>query len=235
MLPQLPLGLAFTEPHGFEQYYGGSNLEAVTVLKRCARGEGEPFIYLWGEGGTGKSHLLHACCRDAHSLGQRVVYLPLAELGSYPPTLLEGLEHVDLVCVDDISAIAANPSWEQAFFHYFNCLRERAARLIVADRSPPAKLPIRLADLRTRLAWGLTILLKPLSDADKLAALRLRARHLGLEISPQVGQFLLTRYPRDLPSLWGLLEQLDRATLAAKRRLTIPFLKQYLEKHACES
>jgi DnaA family protein len=137
--------------------------------------------------------------------------------------------------VDDISAIAANPSWEQAFFHYFNCLRERAARLIVADRSPPAKLPIRLADLRTRLAWGLTILLKPLSDADKLAALRLRARHLGLEISPQVGQFLLTRYPRDLPSLWGLLEQLDRATLAAKRRLTIPFLKQYLEKHACES
>ncbi|GAB6067221.1 DnaA regulatory inactivator Hda [Methylothermus subterraneus] len=235
MLPQLPLGLGFAEPYGFEQYYGGANLEAVTALKRCARGEGEPFIYLWGEGGTGKSHLLQACCREAHSLGQCVVYLPLAELKAYPPTLLEGLEHVDLVCVDEVGAIAADPLWEQALYHCFNRLRERAVRLIVADRVPPAQLPIQLADLRTRLAWGLTLWLKPLSDADKLAALRLRARHLGLELSPKVAQFLLTRCPRDLPSLWQLLERLDRATLAAKRRLTIPFVKQYLKEPPCES
>lgn len=234
MLPQLPLGLAFTEPHSFEHYYDGANLEAVTMLERCAGGEGEIFLYLWGESGTGKSHLLQACCRKAHSLGQRVAYLPLAELRIHPPTILEGLEHADLVCADDIGAIAGNPPWEQAFFHCFNRLRERTARLIVADRKSPAQLPIRLADLHTRLTWGLTLPLKPLSDSDKLAALQLRARHLGLELSPQVGQFLLTRYPRDLPSLWRLLEQLDRATLAAKRRLTIPFLRQYLREHPCK-
>ncbi len=235
MLPQLPLGLVFVELYSFEQYYSGANLEVVTALKRCAQGEGETFIYLWGEEGTGKSHLLQACSREAHVHGQRALYLPLEELKSYLPALLEGLEQLDLLCVDDISAIAASSDLELGFLHCFNRLREARVRLIVADRSPPLSLPISLADLRTRLAWGLALRLKPLSDEEKLEAIRLRARHLGLELSPQVGRFLLARYPRDLPSLWRLLEQLDRATLAAKRRLTIPFLKQYLKELACES
>jgi DnaA family protein len=234
MLPQLPLGLVFVELYSFEQYYSGANLEAVTALKRCAQGEGETFIYLWGEEGTGKSHLLQACSREAHVCGQRTLYLPLKELKRYLPALLEGLEQLDLVCVDDISAIAASSDSELGFLHCFNSLREARVRLIVADRSPPWQLPL-VADLRTRLAWGLALKLKPLSDEDKLEAIRLRAHHLGLELSPQVGRFLLARYPRDLPSLWRLLEQLDRATLAAKRRLTIPFLKQYLKELACES
>jgi DnaA family protein len=234
MLPQLPLGLVFVELYSFEQYYSGANLEAVTALKRCAQGKGETFIYLWGEKGTGKSHLLQACSREAHVCGQRTLYLPLKELKRYLPALLEGLEQLDLVCVDDISAIAASSDSELGFLYCFNSLREARVRLIVADRSPPWQLPL-VADLRTRLAWGLALKLKPLSDEDKLEAIRLRAHHLGLELSPQVGRFLLARYPRDLPSLWRLLEQLDRATLAAKRRLTIPFVKQYLKELACES
>ncbi|GAB4356588.1 MAG: DnaA regulatory inactivator Hda [Methylohalobius crimeensis] len=234
MLPQLPLQLAFTDQQSFAQYHAGANLETVAALKRCARGEGEPYLCLWGEHGTGKSHLLQASCREAHGLGKRAAYLPLKALQDHPPSLLEGLEHADLVCVDDIETLAGRELWEQAFFHGFNRMREAGTRLIVAGHMPPAQIPVRLPDLRTRLGWGLILRLKPLSDADKLAALRLRAHHLGLELNPQVGQFLLTRYPRDLPSLWRLLEQLDRATLAAKRKLTIPFLKQYLEEHSCE-
>lgn len=235
MLPQLPLQLAFTDPPSFAQYHAGANLEVVTALKRCVRGEGEPLLYLWGESGTGKSHLLQASCREAHALGKEVAYLPLAELNSHSPALLEGLERLELVCVDDIGAIAGQHDWEQGFCCCFNRLRETGTRLIMAGSLPPAHLPIQLPDLRTRLGWGLILRLKPLTDRDKLTALHLRARDLGLELSPQVGQFLLTRYPRDLTSLWRLLEQLDRATLAAKRKLTIPFLKQYLEEHSCKS
>ena len=232
MSVQLPLQLGFPEQRSFAQYHSGNNQEVVAALYRCARGEGEPYLYLWGESACGKTHLLQATCREAHECGRRVAYLPLTALRRQSPALLEGLEQVDLLCLDDIDAIGGDPDWETALFHCFNRLRERDRQLLVAAACPPTRLPIRLPDLRTRLAWGLTLQLKPLSDADKLAALQLRARQLGLELSPQVGRFLLARFPRDLPSLWRLLEQLDHATLAAKRKLTIPFLKQFLEEQS---
>jgi len=228
--PQLPLQLTFNDQMGFDQYHPGGNREAVSLLERCARGEGEPFIYLWGEAGTGKTHLLQACCRSAHRAGDTVASLPLRELMAYPPDILQGLESVGLVCIDDIQALCGNEPWELGVFHCYNRLRDSGTRLIVASRLPPSRLPVRLKDLRTRLAWGLTLQLHPLDDEDKLRALQMRARHLGLELTTQVARFLLSRYPRDLPSLWRLLDRLDHATLAAKRRLTIPFLKQYLEE-----
>ncbi len=230
MPTQLPLQLDIPEQYRFAHYHSGANREAVITLQRWAEGEGERYLYLWGEPGSGKTHLLQACCHTAHRHGRRVGYLPLSRFHRHDPALLEGLERVDLLCIDDVHVIAGDPDWELALFHCFNRLSDQGRRLLAAGRWPPARLPIRLTDLRTRLAWGLTLQLKPLDDADKLAALRLRARHLGLELSPQVARFLLTRHPRDLPSLWRLLEQLDRATLAAKRKLTIPFLKQFLEQ-----
>ncbi|BCX88677.1 DnaA-homolog protein [Methylomarinovum tepidoasis] len=229
---QLPLPLGFPEQRSFVQYHDGANREAVAALRAFARGEGEAYLYLWGEAASGKTHLLQATCREAHEGGRRVAYLPLGQLRDRSPALLEGLERVDLVCLDDIDAIGGDPDWETALFHCFNRLHEQDRQLLVTAACPPARLPIRLPDLQTRLAWGLTLQLKPLSDADKLTALQLRARQLGLELTPQVGRFLLTRFPRDLPSLWRLLERLDHATLAAKRKLTIPFLKQFLEEQS---
>jgi len=232
MLPQLPLQLTFNEQLGFEQYHPGRNREVIAQLRQLCLGEGEPFVYLWGEGGTGKSHLLQACCRLAHRQGSAALYLPLTQWCGHSPELLQGLENLELVCLDDVEAVAGMDAWEEGLFHCFNQLRENGTRLVVAAGCSPGGLPIRLRDLRTRLAWGLTLQLHPLDDRDKLAALQLRARQLGLELTPQVGKFLLSRFPRDLPSLWRLLDQLDQATLAAKRRLTIPFLKQYLEERS---
>jgi DnaA family protein len=107
-------------------------------------------------------------------------------------------------------------------------LRELGNRLIVTAPVPPAELSIRLPDLKTRLGWGLTLRLQALNDDDKLIALGSYARSLGLDLPPQVGRFLLSHYRRDLSSLRRLLDDLDHATLAAKRKLTIPFLKNFL-------
>lgn len=228
MLQQLPLPLAFNPEHGFEEFHPGGNVEVVEHLRHCALGLGETLIFLWGEAGLGKTHLLHACCREAHRNGQTVSYLPLQTLREHGAETLEGLEYQQLVCLDDVEAIVADAEWEHGLFRLFNRLRDNGHRLIVAARTPPAELAIELADLKTRLCWGLTLLLRPLSDDDKLAALSLRARTLGLELSPQVGRFLLSNRQRDLPGLMQLLDQLDHATLAAKRKLTIPFLKTFL-------
>ncbi len=232
MLPQLPLQLSFPEAPRFDQFHAGSNREVIQSLKNCTAGTGEPYLYLWGGRGCGKTHLLHACCREAHSKGQAVGYLPMTELRGHGPDILQGLEQMMLLCIDDIHAVAGNRRWEEALFHGFNRWRESSIRLIISADQPPAELPIALPDLKTRLTWGLTLRLQPFNDDDKLAALQLRAKQLGLELSPQVGKFLLTHSPRDLPSLWRLLNSLDQATLAAKRKLTIPFLKAYLESES---
>lgn len=226
---QIPLQLRFNPEHSFASYVAGPNAPLLAALRDCAQGQGEPLIYLWGEAGLGKSHLLNACCQAAHGEGLRSAYLPLQELHRYGPDALDELECLDLLCLDDVQAIAGDGLWETALFYAFNRLRDAGKRLVIAADTAPAQLPIALPDLHSRLAWGLVLRLQPLADQDKLAALTQRARHLGMTITPAVGQYLLAHCPRDLPALWRLLDALDHATLAAQRKLTIPFLKTYLQ------
>ena len=228
MIRQLPLPLAFNPEHGFEEFHPGGNAEAVNHLRLAAQGLGEPFIYLWGKAGLGKTHLLHACCREAHRGGLCVSYIPLNIVQEYGSEVLEGLEEQELVCLDDLDAVAGTESWEQALFELFNRMRDSGHRLIISAQKPPTETDFTLPDLKTRFSWGLTLCLRDFSDNDKIQALSLQARLRGLEIPPTVGRFLLSNCRRDLPGLMALLEQLDRATLAAKRKLTIPFVKSFL-------
>ena len=231
MVRQLPLPLAFNPEHGFEEYYAGGNAEVVGHLRQAAHAQGEPLIYVWGKPGLGKTHLLHACCREAHLNGLIVSYVPLNALRQYGGAVLDGLEEQDFVCLDDLDAIEGDEAWERALFDLFNRLRDAGHCLIIAGQKPPSELAIALPDLKTRLNWGLTLCLRDFSDDDKLAALSLRARLLGLELPPPVGRFLLSHCRRDLADLMELLERLDLATLAAKRKLTVPFLKTFLAEN----
>lgn len=229
---QLALPFETRLPHRFDQYHAGANQEIVHSLKACAEATGEKLIYLWGDSGLGKTHLLNATCLHASETQQSSVYLPLADLLNHEADILDGLDGLDLICIDDIDAAAGQPTWEKALFSLFNTIREHSKRLVVSAAETPTDSSLQLPDLRSRLGWGLTLRLQELNDEDKLAALTLRANHLGFDLPPQVGRYLLNRYPRDLPSLWNLLDRLDRATLAAQRKLTIPFLRDYLNENA---
>ncbi len=230
MAEQLPLDFEFRANQTFNDFYPGPNQEIVTHLQQTVTGSGELLIFLWGQPGQGKSHLLQACCRLAQQQALSTFYFDLS-ISSLPHVgLLNDLDEVELVCFDNIEAIADNREWEQAFFNFFNRHRERDHKLILTADCPPQYLTVELPDLKTRLNWGLTLKLQPLSDDDKVAALIFKADQLGFEISPKVGRFLLTHYARDLNGLWVLLEKLDRASLAAKRKLTLPFLRQVLSE-----
>ena len=229
MAVQIPLQFEFTSDQSFEDYFSGENQEIVNHLQDCVTGAGCNLIYLWGDQGLGKTHLLQASSQLAQQNEITSFYLSLSNHDLRDHSILEGLEDIEIVCIDDFDLIAGKSVWEHAFFSFFNQLHDHNHRLIISASVPPIELPIRLTDLKTRISWGLILKLKPLSEQQTISALSYKARKTGLEISPQVGRFLLSHYSRDLPSLWTLLDRIDHETLAAKRKLTIPFLKQILD------
>ena len=208
---------------------GSPNRSTLALLKEQALGRGEPIIYLWGAPGVGLTHLLQASGHEAQDAGLSIQYLPLNDLVDYTPdALFEGLEHLDLVCLDGLEAIAGKPDWEEALVHLFNRLRDADRRLLVAAMSSPRELPMELPDLRSRLQWGITSQVQALTDEQKQQALRQRARARGLELNDEVAHYILQRVPRDMNKLFFYLQRLDQASLAEQRRLTIPFVKKVL-------
>ena len=230
MALQLPLQFEFKPDYTFNSFFAAKNQEIVSHLQRSIDGGGESQIVIWGNQGEGKSHLLHACCQFARQQQQSAFYLPLAADDHASPKILEGLENVMLVCLDNIDRICGHDAWENALFNFYNRQRDNNHKLILASQMAPDALPIKLPDLKTRLSWGLTLKLQQLDDHEKVTVMIIKAKQQGLEISPQVGQFLLNHYARDLPSIWKILDKIDHATLAAKRKLTIPFVKQIMDE-----
>jgi DnaA family protein len=225
---QLPLALQLRDDHTFDNFYGGDNTLLLNQLQGQLNG-GERYIYLYGSEGSGCTHLLQAACHQASSQGLTSVYLPLAELADYPPAqLFEGLEQLALVCIDELQAVAGDDLWEEALFHLFNRLERAGVILLVAANSAVRTLPLALADLASRLSWGTLYQLKPLADDQQMQMLQFRAAQRGLDISPEVAQFIVHRCQRRTPALVALLQDLDTASLKEQRRLTIPFVKSVM-------
>lgn len=227
MAQQIPLQFEFQANQKFTTFYPGGNEEIVNHLQQICHDK-EQQIYLCGSAGTGKTHLLQATTHHAIEQGKSAFYFSFSSNSLPDTSLLDGLEQMDIICLDNIDKIAGNALWEHAFFTFFNQHRDSNKQLVISSSCPPKYIAIELPDLKTRMSWGLTLVLKDLSDEQQLHALIYKANDLGFEISPQVGRFLISRYASDLPSIWALLEKIEIATLSAQRKLTIPFLKQIM-------
>lgn len=226
---QLPLGISLSESFSFDNFLPGDNAVGYGLSRSLAALSGERQVLLWGEASVGKTHLLQASCAAAATAGVAVSYLPLAEVLGYGPEMLEGLEQLQLICLDDVHVLAGRRDWEVALFNLINAARSRDARLLLAASGTPLELGIELPDLVSRLGWGPVVQLLPLSDEGKLDWLRLRAERRGLQMPAEVAAYLLRHCPRDMAHLGEVLDKLDRASLVAQRRLTVPFVKDVIE------
>lgn len=228
MNQQLPLSLRLHPTKRLSDFIPGNNaavLAAITSLLNNSESQ----LFLWGPACSGRTHLLLGACAVAEDQGLRVAYLPLLERDQLSIDLLEGMEHLDLLAFDDVQGIAQDPQWELAVFNLYNRAREQSARILCAADTGPATLALALPDLRTRLAWGLTLQLQPLDDADKQQLLEQAAALRGMDLSAGVAHYMLTHCQRDLSNLIQLLDDLDLASLAAKKKLTLHFVRNYLQ------
>ena len=209
---QLVLDLLQPAAPTLENFVAGRNAEALGALRRLAAGSGgERIVYLFGERGCGRSHLLQA-----------LAAVPGARRwqADDPP------DSAGLALVDNVERLGE--AEQIALFNRLNAVRARAdAACVATGGAPPARLALR-EDLRTRLAWGLVYQLQPLADADKAEALRAHAAARGLAVGADVIAYLLTHLPRDMRTLVAALDALDAYALSHKRSLTVPLARQWL-------
>ncbi|MCX7034396.1 MAG: DnaA regulatory inactivator Hda [Arenimonas sp.] len=224
--PQLPLSLRTPPDQRLEAFHGQPGVRDAVAA--AARGDSADWLYLSGPAGSGKSHLLLAACAEAGAVGRRAAYLPLAAFAGALADVLPAQEGADLVCLDGLDAIAGHRGDEEALFHFHNRARAGGTVLVYAARGNPAALGLCLPDLATRLGQCTRFALEALDDDGRRELLRQRAARRGLQLDDAVLDYLMRRSERDLASLTALLDRLDKASLAAQRRITIPFLRDHL-------
>ena len=225
--PQLTLSIGTVASSTFESFMPGSgNADAyATLMAFCAGKDNEKQIFLWGENATGKTHLLSAACQQFTAGGYQVAYMT-GDLASHNGAL-NAMESIDLLCLDDLHLLEL--SAQETLFHCINRCRDSGTRLIFSSKVSIDELSFSLADLVTRLSWGPVFQLHALADEELPNALALQLQLRGLDVSADVIEYIVRRYPRNMQDLTQLVERLDQASLTEQRRITIPLVRSVSE------
>jgi DnaA family protein len=226
-LEQIPLDMQLAQENTFANFIGGDNGALIQALTAPAD-EQHWCVYVWGSHGAGRTHLLQAACHLAHTENLQTAYVPLDLMRDYSPDMLENLELANVVTLDNIEAVLHDAAWQEALFHLYNRVHSAGHKLIISAHQAAKQVDCSLADLQSRLSAANHYQVQALNDQAKKQLLQQRATENGLAIEEEVAEFLIRRCPRNVADLLATMDTLDRASLVAKRRLTIPFVKQVL-------
>jgi DnaA-homolog protein len=219
---QLAFDLADAPRPTLDNFVIARNAELVQHLRELGRShERERSIYIWGQRGSGRTHLLEGSVAELAQRGRRACYLGA---GAPPP---DHSHEIDLAAIDDVDLL--NEAGQSVLFNLYNDVRERGGIVLAAGNAPPGQLPLR-ADVVTRLAWGLVYEVHALTDDEKMHALAQRAAARGFDLLPEVTQYLLSRVPRDMRTLIAMVDALDRYSLETKRAVTLALAREMLQE-----
>lgn len=233
MIRQIPLDLRWQPHQRLDAFWAGANGTALREVSASVRDLDHAWLFMHGAAGTGKSHLLIGACRAVIDAGAPARYVSMANVPEPRAAAVTAMAAEGFIAVDDVQAIAGDRDAERALFDLFNRARTASARMLFAASAAPSELGIALPDLVSRLASCTQCALRPLDDAGRRAMLRLLAGRLGLRLDDEVLDWWFARQPRDPASLVALLQRIDRAALAAQRRVTIPLLRELLSQPGC--
>jgi len=222
-LKQLLLEIAAPPVPTLDNFVTGRNAELVAALRALAAGRpGERSVYLWGVGGSGRTHLLDGTIRAAAAAGTSAIRVEAGRAEA----ALDAAHACEVVAVDDVDLLDARA--QLGLFALQNRLRERGGALIAAGSVAPAGLALR-PDVATRLAWGVVYEVHALDDGEKVEAMRARARGLGFDLPAEVCGYVLRHARRDLGSLIAIVDALDRLSLETRRALTPALVREVLQ------
>lgn len=229
-IQQILPGFAVLDDAYFESFYISDEQRLlVNSLQQFVRDDAEDFVYLCGRSGLGKTHLLKAVCDLAERLRKSSRYVLLSDVqGAAPSDILSGHLAEQFLCLDNLDAICGNRQWEVALFDLYNQRIAAGLATYFSASKPAIMLEIELADLQSRLAAVLSFQLVDMSDLEKIALLRFRAAQRGIDINDGCLSYIILRSGRDVSVLMDVLQRLDRGSLAAGRKITVPFIKSVM-------
>ncbi len=211
-----------------DSFLPGKNSSLLNLVYKISKNESQHCLYLWGKKTTGKTHLLQAACTAANNKGLSVSYIPLNQFNELSPEILHDLGMLDLVCIDDLDKICGEIEWQQSLTWLYNELRDNNHSLILGASESPKDIKLEVSDLKSRLVWDQVFQIIPPDDELKIRILKNRAEESGFDLTDEVIEFLMRRVNRDLASLIEILEKIDRASLVAKRKITVPFVRELI-------
>ncbi len=234
MFVQMPLKIGLRDDACFETFVTEQESQAVALngLQSALQQTNGNAFYLYGESGVGKTHLLQASCRYVTEKGQSSVYLPFGD-HSLPliPDVLIGLEQTPLVCLDDMTEIVGDSKWELALANLITKSSVQGHTVILAGQVSINDWSIKTNELAKALMMVLPIELHAVIEKEEvIIALQRHSLRLGFELPNDVGNYLVKQFSADLQELLAVLKLLEQATLVEKRRLTLPFVKQVLQR-----
>jgi DnaA family protein len=227
---QLTLGLNLNREADFDSFFTSRDNKLIkATLRRSIDDNISDNIYISGAKGAGKSHLLQAVCHELDAQDKTAMYLPLSQLLDIEPAaILEGHQQFQFLCIDELDVIAEQQLWQEALFHLFNERMHLQLPIYFAAQLPANLFNVDLSDLKSRLASCLSFQLAKMSDEEKARLLQFRAGRMGMELSDLCAHFIVQHYSRDTVHLIGALQLLDQQSLRARRKITVPFIKQVL-------
>ena len=228
-LSQIPFEFGNVQKNDFTSFVVGKNQALLKFLDIIIKKQENDCIYIWGSQGTGKTHLLQAACKQADEINSQVAYIPLKHQEDLSPEILNDLGKLDLICIDDLEFVSGNIEWQQRLTLLFNEVRDNNKSMLISSTISPKNINIELSDLKSRLFWGQVFKINPPDDELKMEILTKKATERSFELSNDVVEFLINRKKRDLKSLIEILDQIDHSSLAAKRKITIPFIKELID------
>jgi DnaA family protein len=225
---QIPFQFAGFQKNDLASFLLGENENLIKLLKQIANKESNHVLYLSGEAGTGKTHLLQAVCKQAAESNLHVAYIPLKHIEELSAEMLHDLGELDVVCIDDVESIIGQLEWQQGLTWLYNELKDNNHSLIISGNQSSTNIKLELDDLKSRLSSDQVIQIKSPNDELKIEILKQKAKDRSFELTDEVIEFLIRRVDRNLTSLIEVLDKIDHASLAAKRKITIPFVKELI-------
>lgn len=226
--PQIPFQFGDFQKNDLASFLPGQNQDLINLINQITNKETTHRVYLWGESGTGKTHLLQAACKQAADNNLQVAYIPLKQHDELSAEMLHDLGELDLVCVDDLECVIGQVEWQQGLTWLYNELRDNNHAMLMSGNKSQLNIALDVEDLKSRLGWDQVAQIKSPDDELKIQILKQKANARSFELSDEVIEFLIRRVDRNLASLINVLDKIDHASLAEKRRITIPFVKELI-------
>jgi DnaA family protein len=201
-----------------------ANKELLRLINQLFLNEKSSEVYIYGASGQGKTHVLQGAVLKALEIDKNAVYIDCNE--SFPEHILDFVDQIDLISFDNIHLISSES--QEVFFDLYNRARQAQIFVLVSGNTLPSDLEV-MKDLKTRLSLAVVYKLEELNDELTMSVIDSQMSQRNLSVNSNVYEYLFKNYSRDLKLLLSTLNDLDKASLQAKKPISIPFVKNFLE------